>query len=78
MSYSCLVCGGEMEKIGDGYEPWRCKDCGARASESCHGGLAFDAEYFDDDDQDYSEFACNACGNPAYPDCMSSCPLYDD
>ena len=21
---------------------------------------------------------CAACGNPAYPDCMDSCPLYDD
>ena len=21
---------------------------------------------------------CRACGNPTYPDCMDSCPLFDD
>ena len=21
---------------------------------------------------------CRACGNPAYPECMDSCPLFDD
>ncbi len=21
---------------------------------------------------------CRACGNPMYPDCMDSCPLFDD
>ena len=24
------------------------------------------------------DFGCTACGNPAYPDCKSSCPLFDD
>lgn len=33
--------------------------------------------YDDDDDNDMGE-GCAACGNPAYPDCMSSCPLFDD
>ena len=32
----------------------------------------------DDDWGDDSDFACDACGNPAYPDCKSSCPLFDD
>lgn len=22
--------------------------------------------------------ACRACGNPAYPECMDACPLFDD
>ena len=30
---------------------------------------------YDDDD---GENGCVACGNPAYPNCMSSCPLFDD
>ena len=21
---------------------------------------------------------CRACGNPAYPDCKASCPMFDD
>ena len=21
---------------------------------------------------------CRACGNPAYPNCMTSCPMFDD
>ncbi len=24
------------------------------------------------------EAGCKACGNPAYPECKDSCPLYDD
>lgn len=77
MAYTCLVCGGKMKKTGTGYEPWECMDCHARAFESCHGGLAFDAEYFDDYGED-SDVGCNACGNPAYPDCKISCPMFDD
>lgn len=75
MAYKCLVCGGKMKKTGTGYEPWECMDCGARASETYYGGLAFDAVYFDDDD---SDVGCMACGNPAYPECKTSCPLFDD
>ncbi|WP_163428033.1 hypothetical protein [Eubacterium pyruvativorans] len=29
------------------------------------------------DDDDMGD-GCAACGNPAYPECMSSCPMYDD
>jgi hypothetical protein len=34
----------------------------------------------EDDDEDYvsEEPGCDACGNPAYPLCKSSCPLFDD
>ena len=74
MANRCLVCGGKMKKTGSGYEPWECMDCGARASESCHGWLAFSAEYFDDD----TDVGCVACGNPAYPKCKISCPIFDD
>ena len=24
------------------------------------------------------EAGCRACGNPAYPECKTSCPLFDD
>lgn len=30
-----------------------------------------------DEDDDIEE-GCRACGNPAYPDCKSSCSLFDD
>jgi len=26
----------------------------------------------------YVPVGCRACGNPAYPKCKSSCPLFDD
>ena len=29
-----------------------------------------------EDDYDDDE-GCRACGNPAYPDCQDSCPLFD-
>lgn len=31
-----------------------------------------------DDDDDSGEEGCVACGNPSYPACMASCPLFDD
>lgn len=45
-----------------------------------------DEDSFEDDDDYYSgssyEYSgnpgCNACGNPAYPDCKASCPMFDD
>lgn len=33
---------------------------------------------FNEDNEDEIGEGCAACGNPAYPDCMSSCPLFDD
>ena len=77
MAYKCLVCGGKMIKTNRSYEPWECVECHARAFESQYGGLAFDAEYFENEDND-SDVGCIACGNPAYPDCKTSCPLFDD
>lgn len=26
----------------------------------------------------YVPVGCRACGNPAYPNCKSSCPMFDD
>ena len=31
----------------------------------------------DDDDEGGSDVGCMACGNPAYPMCKDSCPLFD-
>ena len=30
------------------------------------------------DDDDGIEPGCAACGNPLYPDCKYSCPMFDD
>lgn len=46
----------------------------------------FSYEDYSDDDIycDYDDYdgdddvGCIACGNPAYPDCKSSCPMFDD
>ena len=27
---------------------------------------------------EYVQDGCRECGNPAYPDCKDSCPLFDD
>ena len=32
----------------------------------------------DDDYEDSYDEGCAACGNPDYPECKSSCPLFDD
>ena len=35
------------------------------------------SEEYEDEEDDYSEPGCAACGNPAYPMCKDSCPLFD-
>ena len=37
-----------------------------------------DTEVFKDEKVESKEACCKACGNPAYPDCKSSCPMFDD
>ena len=32
----------------------------------------------EDEDDDYEDFGCVACGNPAYPNCKASGPMFDD
>jgi len=33
----------------------------------------------DADEDDYGDDeGCKACGNPAYPHCKDSCPIFDD
>jgi len=32
----------------------------------------------DYDDSEGGDEGCAACGNPAYPECKTSCPLFDD
>ena len=39
-------------------------------------GPEYDEEYFDDYED--NDVGCTACGNPAYPNCKTSCPLFDD
>jgi hypothetical protein len=34
-------------------------------------------EGFSDED-DEPDVGCTACGNPAYPNCKNSCPMFDD
>lgn len=81
--YRCRDCGGKMEEINP--IKYRCEDCGLRAN-WIFGDLVFDGdidyvdddEIVEDDDYDSKSPACVACGNPAYPECQTSCPLYDD
>lgn len=75
--HKCLVCGGKMAKTDRSFEPWECVKCHARASETSWGDLAFGEEYLDDEPEN-TDAGCRACGNPAYPKCKTSCPLFDD
>ncbi len=37
-----------------------------------------DDEYDDDYNWSGQPAGCRACGNPNWPDCEDSCPMYDD
>ncbi len=64
-------------KLVDGRD-WVCTECGAEGWLGDYGSMCFDASYFDDDeDEDSIPEGCAACGGD-YPNCKSSCPLFDD
>ena len=58
----------EEDEDGNLFELWTDKS----------GSETHIVEISSDDDDDSEEDCCAACGNPAYPDCMSSCSLFDD
>lgn len=81
--YYCPLCGDKMIYVG-GLLDYECPNCGAE------GSLEYDeinktlyvsvAEEYDMDDilfDDCEPYCCKACGGP-YPDCLSSCKIFDD
>lgn len=74
----CPDCGSELERDSD-EEMWVCPNCGFEGYTSMLGGSA---HIVSDDDDDYGSEddipeGCQACGGP-YPNCKSSCSLFDD
>lgn len=61
------------EYYGKGKYKWVCDNWGTFCGDCIY-------EYLNDDDdyEDGGDEGCAACGNPAYPECKSSCPLFDD
>lgn len=84
-TYYCPKCGGKMKHIG-GLLDWECSKCGAEGSleydevnKEDYIKLA-DEEYenlYDSPNEDNMPECCIACGGP-YPDCMTSCKIFDD
>lgn len=58
---------------------WVCTTCGTDAWSGDYGRLCFDAEFFDDDNIGYNgvPIDCAACDGD-YPNCKTSCPMYDN
>ena len=75
MAYYCPECGSEMVLEDDG--DYYCDNCMTYYAPSI-------AEQYDDpsecgtEPREDGEQGCIACGNPAYPECKASCPLFDD
>ena len=65
---TCPVCGHRMSRVKDMWGNW---DGETYECNYCSGGSY-------DDDYDDGDGGCAACGNPAYPDCKTSCPMFDD
>ncbi len=78
MAYYCPECGEEMvlEDDGDLY----CDNC--MCYYPCSDDYTDPNRYLWVTDEDKSNDipgpGCRACGNPAYPNCIDSCPLMDD
>lgn len=73
----CANCDVEIDQIEEGgLLKFVCPECGYKVDCS-------EYEYEGDDcyvdpDEERMPGGCVACGNPAYPDCMTSCSRFDD
>lgn len=80
---NCKRCGTYMDyqisNSGTGW--WKCPSCGARVKESTvYNQINRENDaYLDEMDFSYSDIpeSCQACGGP-WPDCQTSCKLFDD
>lgn len=84
VTYYCPECGEEMVK--DDYDDdYYCDNC------MCYFSIPKDQEKFFKNplthliqdifsciDDNRPGPGCRACGNPSYPKCKDSCPLFDD
>ena len=73
----CPECGAKLDSTETF---WDCPECGYFKVKSKYARLEavnerFLKKLFGSDDMPEG---CAACGNPAYPDCQSSCPIFDD
>lgn len=72
--YKCPKCGAKMDYVG-GLVDWECPKCGtAGVLEWDIGNKEYYVSTYEEDDIPYG---CEACGGP-YPDCASSCSIFDD
>ncbi len=79
LKYECTECGADMYVDENNREFYQCEN------EEC--GFYIHEEYFRDEDDNYNEYydemdedtpdGCVACGGP-YPQCMTSCKLFDE
>lgn len=70
----CPICGAELSD--EGYTDDKGNEC--LYCTMCNKYLyPNEVAYEDCDDDDDIPFCCKACGGP-YPDCMSSCKIFDD
>lgn len=83
--YRCRDCGSTMERRGFPFSEFQCPQCGLGAELDMFGNMVFDGEdevasfgWDEEEEKESRSPACAACGNPAYPDCKTSCALYDD
>ena len=84
--YYCPECGNKMTYIG-GLLDWECQKCGIEGSlEWDHvnneSRMRIAKEYTYEeiyaDPVGNQPECCKSCGCSAYPDCLSSCKIFDD
>lgn len=91
-NYVCSICGAEPKHVR-GDRDWYCPNCDKYGiaeydMENDQVRIVYDLDYYiDDDEEDYDDVydedmddipeCCLACGGP-YPQCMSSCAIFDD
>lgn len=78
--YVCAECGGEMKFTDENKDVLMCTRCAFSVEVEEYGHEHDYDDYFDsinsESEEDIPE-GCAACGGP-YPDCKTSCKIFDD
>ncbi|MBQ7645850.1 MAG: hypothetical protein IJS94_01150 [Clostridia bacterium] len=79
IDYTCPNCGAEMYETDAFDYQLECPVCGAKCTvdDGVDEGPAVVEEYYDSNSTEELPEYCKICGGP-YPDCTSSCKLFDN
>ncbi len=77
VKHKCTECGADMYMDKEDNEFYQCVSCDFYIHEEYFRNIDDEYDDYYNDEDDETPEGCVACGGP-YPNCMSSCNMFDD